>query len=158
MCTINFKTLIINKINQKDFIGWTKRTRTQSIFSFPKNEPFYPWAWKNLNLGIISRNSVPEWERQASEGKMLKALKQISWWYKGIRVEEKRKMLCCVFGTRSMWWLYRKSGAQCNYSYHREAVAVKKTANKNVFTWKIKCNFKVHDCYVRGWCVVFDKQ
>jgi hypothetical protein len=41
------------------------------------------------------------------------------------------------------------SERRCNYSYHREAVA-KKATNKNVFTWKIKCNFKVHDCYVLG--------
>ena len=38
---------------------------------------------------------------------------------------------------------------RCNYSYHRGAVA-KKATNKNVFTCKIKCNFKVHVCYMLG--------
>jgi hypothetical protein len=27
-----------------------------------------------------------------------------------------------------------------------KTVAVKKAANKNVFTWKIKCTLRVHDC------------
>jgi hypothetical protein len=105
-----------------------------------------PKSWNHLKT---------EFSKQG--GKNVKSFKADFMMVQRYSSGRKGKNVLCVWHERHVM-IISQSGAQCNYSYHREAVAVKKTANKNVFTWKIKCNFKVHDCYVRGWCVVFDKQ
>lgn len=121
MCTINFKTLIINKINQRDFIGWPEGMPTQTTFLVG---PFF-------RLQIYEE---PLADLVCVHDGMLKV--DFHDGTEGIRAEERRKNVVLASALyvldntspsgggrrgRSVWWLYRNGRARCcNYSYHRE--------------------------------------
>lgn len=72
----------------------------------------------------------------------------------GIRVEGRRKTLCwlvclaCMRRERERICDDYIATAERSVIIHiiGVAVAAKKAANKNVFTWRIKCNCEVHGC------------